>query len=115
MKKAEFVARHGDILVYKIDSIPAGLDKRKNNVLAYGEVTGHSHRVVVKTETGSLPSANIEFFEGADGNTYIRSPEPFHLDHEEHGLLGEIDPGDYVVYIKQEKDHMQDLVRRVVD
>ena len=37
--------RQGDLLFERCDSIPAGLKKVQNGVLAYGEVTGHSHQV----------------------------------------------------------------------
>jgi len=37
--------RHGDVLIATADSLPAGARKRPNLTLAYGEITGHSHRV----------------------------------------------------------------------
>jgi hypothetical protein len=37
--------RHGDVLIASAKSLPSGARKRPNLTLAYGEITGHSHRV----------------------------------------------------------------------
>jgi hypothetical protein len=37
--------RHGDILIASTEAIPAEAHLLPTTVLAYGEVTGHSHRV----------------------------------------------------------------------
>lgn len=37
--------RHGDVLIAQAASIPGTATLRPGTVLAYGEITGHSHRV----------------------------------------------------------------------
>lgn len=37
--------RHGDVLIQAVGEVPAGAQKMNSDVLAHGEVTGHSHRV----------------------------------------------------------------------
>jgi hypothetical protein len=37
--------RHGDVLIDTTKLIPSSAKKRPNQVLAYGEITGHSHRI----------------------------------------------------------------------
>jgi hypothetical protein len=37
--------RQGDVLIQAVDDPPEGGQRRSELVLAYGEVTGHSHRV----------------------------------------------------------------------
>ena len=39
------VVRHGDLLVREIEGIPDDAEKVEGNVLAYGEATGHKHRL----------------------------------------------------------------------
>ncbi|MGB5962472.1 MAG: hypothetical protein WBG73_17530 [Coleofasciculaceae cyanobacterium] len=36
--------RQGDVLIKRVASLPHGAQKRVGATLAYGEVTGHSHR-----------------------------------------------------------------------
>lgn len=37
--------RHGDVLIARVNEIPEGATPRGNVILAYGEMTGHAHRV----------------------------------------------------------------------
>ena len=37
--------RHGDVLIKRVANLPTGSQKRSGNILAHGEVTGHSHRI----------------------------------------------------------------------
>ena len=37
--------RHGDVFIATVDAIPSAAVRQPNCVLAYGEVTGHSHRI----------------------------------------------------------------------
>ncbi len=38
--------RHGDVLIASTTFLPAAAGLRPGSVLAYGEITGHSHRVL---------------------------------------------------------------------
>lgn len=53
--------RHGDVLLVQVPALPAGATKadkqgdgRTGVVLAYGEVTGHAHRIESKQEYAPL-------------------------------------------------------------
>ena len=37
--------RHGDVLIARIDALPASATATQGSILARGEITGHSHRV----------------------------------------------------------------------
>jgi hypothetical protein len=37
--------RHGDVLIARVVTLPDGVQKREGVTLAYGEITGHSHRI----------------------------------------------------------------------
>ena len=42
-----FQARQGDIYFRSVEKIPnKGIKKKNDRILAYGEVTGHSHQIV---------------------------------------------------------------------
>ncbi len=83
--------RHGDVLITRVDSIPSeakSLGKRKE--LAYGEVTGHAHRVDVG-----------ELFETKNGELYLKVEKLSNLTHEEHKKI-KLVPGNYLVAIKRQ-------------
>lgn len=83
--------RHGDVIIEAIDQIPSetkSLGKRKE--LAYGEVTGHAHRVDIG-----------ELFEAKEGQLYLKVDKLANLTHEEHKTV-ELNPGCYRVTIKRQ-------------
>lgn len=83
--------RHGDVVLVKINKIPAkakSLGKRKE--LAYGEVTGHAHRLDVG-----------EMFETKKGKLFCRISDKATLSHEEHKNVT-LPKGDYEVVIKRQ-------------
>lgn len=43
MKTNNFIARQGDVAVFKIDKLPKGLKKKKDNVLVHSDSTLHDH------------------------------------------------------------------------
>lgn len=43
--KSNTLYRHGDVLLKRVASLPHGAQRREGATLAYGEVTGHSHRI----------------------------------------------------------------------
>ena len=96
--------RHGDVWVESAP-VPVNAQAKAGTVLAYGEVTGHAHRLLMD---GLL-------YEAEDGTTYIRVPnEGTTLTHEEHGPVT-IPGGDYLVRIQREWDPFADAARRVID
>jgi len=101
--------QQGDVLLKKIDALPEGavakvLDKG-HIILAYGEVTGHAHRI---TDT-----VNSLFYE-KDGKSYLKVNTPVKLTHEEHHTQV-IPEGIWEIGIVQEYDYLKDMVRAVVD
>lgn len=83
--------RHGDVQLIEIASIPqdvVSLGKRKE--LAYGEVTGHAHRIDVG-----------ELFQSKNGDLYLKVEKLAKLSHEEH-ITRKIKPGVYRVSIKRQ-------------
>lgn len=96
--------RHGDVMVGSVDKIPAGAKKRKNVILAYGEVTGHTHRI-------ENPE-HAEMFEH-EGLLYLRIIAPVaRLVHEEHNTI-ELPQGVYKVW--QQREYTPERIRTVYD
>lgn len=86
-------ARHGDILPIRIEALPEGATPIPTRPLAYGEVTGHSHKL-----DADLGAA--EMFE-RDGTLYFRLKELASVVHDEHNRLP-LAPGIYEVRIQRE-------------
>jgi hypothetical protein len=83
--------RHGDVLIELIKEIPSEAKLLKDRKeLAFGEVTGHAHRI----DVGDL-------FENKDGQLYLKVDRLAHLSHEEHKTIT-INPGVYKVTIKRQ-------------
>lgn len=97
--------RHGDVWIEAVEAWPQDVQAKAGSVLAYGEVTGHAHRLATE---GLL-------YEAHDGTTYLRVPEAGTvLTHEEHGPVL-LPAGDYMVRIQREYDPYGEAVRWVVD
>jgi metal-responsive CopG/Arc/MetJ family transcriptional regulator len=107
------IFRHGDILLKRVDKMPQkkGLVKRSEPIVEYGEVTGHSHRLVGEVEV---------YAEKESGQTanYIVVPEtatkPAQLVHEEHDTI-ELTSGVYEVTRQREYNPYSKEARRVLD
>lgn len=107
MKQGYF--QQGDCLVKAIE-IPKEAKKTDETILAYGEVTGHAHRL----HGNGFTCFRIPDQEGASEGFYLRVSEPTMLKHEEHNPI-EITPGDYKIEIVREYDHFEKMARRVAD
>ena len=94
--------RQGDVVLKPVSKLPSGL-KLKDNILAYGESTGHKHQFrgdKVKTYT--------------DGQKqYCVLEEEAILDHEEHHKQT-LPKGVYEVEIQREVD-LVGVARQVMD
>lgn len=96
--------RHGDVIIASTEELPEGAKKRNNVVLAYGEITGHSHRIE--------DASTAETFEH-DGMVYLRVTAPkARLVHEEHDTI-ELPQGVYRVW--QQREYSPERIRRVYD
>ena len=94
---AEELLRQGDVLLKPVAKLPEGLVESKNPILAYGEKTGHSHRVtgqiqVFRDKIESRPPPHRTFIQG-EGQ----------LLHEEHGTVN-IPSGVYEVVRQRQYD-----------
>jgi hypothetical protein len=98
--------RQGDVLLKAIPALPAGeRTKRENGVLAYGEVTGHSHAVA--------DHAAAEVYE-LDGGLFLSVTDEggVSIVHEEHEAIT-VPKGDYAVTIQREYSPLE--IRNVAD
>lgn len=83
--------RHGDVVLLKVEKVPSDAKKLNGRrELAYGEVTGHAHRI----DFGEL-------FETKTGKLYCKIGKTANLSHEEHKTIT-IEPGCYKVVIKRQ-------------
>lgn len=79
-----FQARQGDIFfkTIKKEDLPTNLKKRENNILAYGEVTGHSHKIM------SPSISEMQSFVDENGDIYVLSEhEDIRIGHDEHDVI----------------------------
>ena len=98
--KAQGLYRQGDVMFIPCSNVPNGT-KRDNGTVAFGEVTGHSHRIadlataeVLECGDGLYLKISEEgmSFSGEPGATVI---------HDEHRPLN-LPPGNYKVRIQTE-------------
>jgi hypothetical protein len=75
--------RQGDIFFKETKkSPPAKRTPLANNVIAYGEVTGHSHKIF------SPPMEELNSWVDEKGDIYVESPnEPITIHHDEHDVI----------------------------
>jgi hypothetical protein len=108
----KFLIRQGDVLVA---SAPKNLNPQTvisrdkgRVVLAYGEVTGHSHAIAERdAELYTLPNTDDRFLR-------IMGTSGVALVHEEHSTIA-IPPGEYLVRIQREYTSADQAPLRVAD
>jgi hypothetical protein len=87
------IIRHGDVLLTPISQLPRHAQSKPGVILARGEVTGHSHRI--------LEAHNAQMFNaGIDNFLEIKSPQAT-LVHEEHAAIM-LERGLYKVWMQRE-------------
>ena len=96
--------RHGDVLIAAIDQIPSDATPRNGSTLAYGEVTGHSHRFKL--------ADTVALWQRGDSLFVEVTAENAQLIHEEHAMI-ELPRGNYRVWMQREYSPQE--IRRVVD
>lgn len=102
--------QQGDVLIESVESIPEGLKRKKDFVLADGEVTGHKHQIDLKDVEADM----IEVYEGKDGMLFVRAKQDVKVKHEEHKEIT-IPKGIWRVRKVKEYDHMLEESREVRD
>lgn len=100
--------RHGDLNISKTDKL-VGYKARKDNVLAWGEATGHAHRIKPKTKEDV-----VEIYENEKGELAIKVKGVAVVTHEEHHTI-EIPTGTYQIIREREYDYFQMNSRKVID
>ena len=103
-------ARQGDLLIIKVDKLPtSGLKVKKDPVLAYGEVTGHCHKV----ETPNFDQ--VDLFVDEEGNIFVETKTDIDVWHNKHDAV-HCDPGIYKVVRQREYNPLAaQRERKVVD
>ena len=97
--------RQGDVLLVRVEALPNGSVKEDNDesvVLAYGEVTGHAHRLSASTVT----------MYAWKGDKLIEVKKPTPLTHEEHSPI-EVAPGFYKVV--RQREYTPERIQNVCD
>ena len=75
-------ARQGDIFFKTVASIPKNTKKHTTNILAYGEVTGHSHKIM------SPSISEMDSVVDENGDIYVRSENSqIIIGHDEHDQI----------------------------
>lgn len=99
--------RQGDLLIELVDDIPKNAKLQNSLVLAYGEVTGHCHRIK-DAGTATLFADDDTLFVDTEKATWVI--------HDEHGPV-KLDPGKkYRVTRQREYDASEaEKERRVLD
>lgn len=104
--KKQTIFRQGEVLLIRIakKTLPTGL-KAKDNVLAYGEATGHHHRLDRNAQVLTDGAVQFVVVDAVEGSV---------LQHEEHKPVA-VPQGAYKVTIQREYDILRDEVRSVQD
>lgn len=85
--------RHGDVLIQRISGLPQFCQPKQGTTLAYGEITGHSHRFDQPNTVRLWEKNNILYLE-------VLEPTAT-LVHEEHNSI-ELPQGIYQVWKQRE-------------
>lgn len=93
--------RQGDLLFLAIPELPEGLIKRTGKVIAWGEVTGHSH---------SLKDGRV--LEDGQGALFLEVLHATQVVHQEHHAI-ELPAGCYRV--TRQREYSPEAIREVVD
>jgi putative SOS response-associated peptidase YedK len=97
--------RHGDVLLMPISNPPTNLQTQPSQILAWGEITGHSHRIAERGAATVYRRDTDTLF------LHITTPRAT-LVHEEHQPIV-LEQGWYRVWFQRE--YSPQAIRRVVD
>jgi hypothetical protein len=105
--------RQGDVLLEKVDTIPAQSKPVKEKVIAFGESSDHCHRV---TDNVDVLESNGETFLHVNTKgrlEHVRVSDPLQWTGEHHPI--ELPPGNYKVIRQKEYDPYEKHARAVQD
>ena len=116
-KQAIPVARHGDLTIWKVsDNSQFKMKLRKDNILAFGEVTGHKHQIAVKERVvwdGENQTLEING-EKLQVSKAFTLTMPAEITHEEHKNVF-LPAGDYIVTTERERNPFLQAIQQVKD
>jgi len=104
--------RQGDLLFVNVSTSNFEQGKKKSkpyktNILAYGEVTGHCHKI-------TTPIDDAKMFVTEDGDILISSDKDVVIGHDEHGSIT-LPPGEYHMTRQREYDWATEETNKVKD
>lgn len=100
--------RQGDVLLQEVSALPEGAKELHGDVvLAYGEVTGHSHQIVLPPKERH----KVRYWD-VNAERFLQVIERVALTHEEHGEIV-LDKGIYKQGFQCEDSGTE--IKRVVD
>ena len=105
----QHIIRQGDVLLLSVAAIPndaRDVTPEGDVILAYGEVTGHAHRI---TQTKAAPKVRVW---DAGAERFLQVIESAQLTHEEHGAVTLEQPVYQQIFQVEERG---EEVRRVAD
>ena len=98
--------RQGDILLVRVDRVPGKVKRLATNIVAYGEVTGHAHKVEVD-------AGDVVLVEDEEGNMFVSvKGGNAQLKHDEHAPIT-LEQGDYKVV--RQREYEPEKIRPVAD
>lgn len=119
MKKTQTHYRQGDVLIERVENIPAkavAQKKSKRIILAHGEVTGHHHTLETRDpadwwKQGEIPATN-EKPSTLSGELFVTLPKGGVVTHQEHAKI-ELPKGTY--RITRQREYSPEAIRNVAD
>jgi len=99
--------RHGDVFLKPVESFPTGIQQLDTNILAFGEATGHDHRVV-------NGQATVYAAKGETEAKYVKVTEDSELVHQEHETI-DVPTGSYEIVHEREYSPFEEEIKRVQD
>ncbi len=99
--------RHGDLLFKQIDVLPSGLKALDNDIVAFGEATGHHHKLIGGQATVYEAKDNSE-------KRYVEVKQTSQLTHQEHKTI-EVPKATYEIVNEQEYEPFKEAIQRVAD
>ena len=124
--------QQGDVVMFKVDEKYFNNNTKSSKeckvgyqggedthaIVAFGEVTGHKHQVNMEN---MAEEAGVTLSMGWRGTAGVDVPEGFQvkgsvvtITHEEHDPI-DLPPGNYIVRIVREQDHIAGRTRYVAD
>jgi hypothetical protein len=98
--KTQNLYRQGDVLFIPCNNLPNG-NKRSNGTVAYGEVTGHSHRIADLTTAEVLECGDGLYLKVSDSGLSLSGEPGATITHDEHRPI-DLPPGNYKIRIQTE-------------